>query len=190
MLSLWLNKAEFVCLCKILFRKICSYFQVTHLNKYTLLCLGIYFPSNKLVRLSGLMSYCKQHFFFLLNKQEFVKPCPCLHRNGLLIRPLSCSLIFKMLCAQWAQKLASVTSEDALGEDYFLWNSFLFFSWWIWKSHSNKIMYLFMADLGLIVAYGLFPSCGKQGLLFLVIYRLLSVVTSFVVEQGLRLRAQ
>ena len=109
-----------------------------------------------------------------------------------LLGPLPCSLIFKMLCAQWAQKLASVTSEDAVGEYYFLWNSFLSF----FPDESGsltliKIIYLFIYGWsGSYCGIWAFPSCGKQGLLFLVIYRLLSVVTSLVVEQGLRLRAQ
>ena len=46
-------------------------------------------------------------------------------------------------------------------------------------------IYLFMAVLGLRCFTWAFSSCGERGLLFIVVRRLLIVVASLVVEQGL-----
>ena len=45
-------------------------------------------------------------------------------------------------------------------------------------------IYLFLAVLGLCCAWD-FSSCGKRGLLFVAVFRLLFAVTSLVAEQGL-----
>ena len=46
-------------------------------------------------------------------------------------------------------------------------------------------IYLFLAVLGLCCCRRAFSSCGKQGLLFLVVCGLLIVVASLAVEHGL-----
>ena len=46
-------------------------------------------------------------------------------------------------------------------------------------------IYLFLAALGLRFYARAFSSCGKQGLLFVVVHGLLTVVASLVVEHGL-----
>ena len=46
-------------------------------------------------------------------------------------------------------------------------------------------IYLFLAASGLHCCVGAFSSCGKQGLLFVVVHRLLIVVASLVEEHGL-----
>ena len=46
-------------------------------------------------------------------------------------------------------------------------------------------IYLFLAALGLCCCAGAFSSCGKQGLLFVAVRRLLIAVVSLVVEHGL-----
>ena len=46
-------------------------------------------------------------------------------------------------------------------------------------------MYLFLAVLGLHCCTRVFSSCGEQGLLFLVVRRLLIAVASLVAEHGL-----
>ena len=45
-------------------------------------------------------------------------------------------------------------------------------------------IYLFLAALGLRCCVRAFCSCGKQGLLFIVVHGLLIVVASLVVEHG------
>ena len=49
----------------------------------------------------------------------------------------------------------------------------------------NLFTYLFLAALGLRCCARAFSSCGKQGLLFVVVPGLLIAVTSLVVEHGL-----
>ena len=49
----------------------------------------------------------------------------------------------------------------------------------------NLFIYLFMAALGLCCCAQAFSSCGEQGLLFVVMHRLLIAVASLVVEHGL-----
>ena len=49
----------------------------------------------------------------------------------------------------------------------------------------NKFIYLVFAALGLCFCAQAFSSCGEQGLLFVVVRRLLIVVASLVVEHGL-----
>ena len=46
-------------------------------------------------------------------------------------------------------------------------------------------MYLFLAALGLGCCEPTFSSCSEQGLLFVVVRRLLIVVASLVVDHGL-----
>ena len=46
-------------------------------------------------------------------------------------------------------------------------------------------IYLFLAALGLHCCMQAFSSCGEQGLLFVVVRRLLIVVASLVAEHGL-----
>ena len=46
-------------------------------------------------------------------------------------------------------------------------------------------IYLFLAVLGLHCCARAFPSCGEQGLLFVAVHRLLTVVASLVVAHGL-----
>ena len=46
-------------------------------------------------------------------------------------------------------------------------------------------IYLFLAVLGLCCCVGAFSSCGEQGLLFIVVCRLLIAVASLVAEHGL-----
>ena len=48
-----------------------------------------------------------------------------------------------------------------------------------------KFIYLFLAALGLCCCMQAFSSCGKRGLLFVAVRRLLIAVASFVVEHGL-----
>ena len=48
-----------------------------------------------------------------------------------------------------------------------------------------KIYYLFLVALGLCCCARAFSSCGKQGLLFVVVRRLLTAVASLVAEHGL-----
>ena len=48
-----------------------------------------------------------------------------------------------------------------------------------------KLIYLFLAALGLHCCARAFSSCGEQGLLFVVVHGLLIVVASLVVEHGL-----
>ena len=50
------------------------------------------------------------------------------------------------------------------------------------------LIYLFLAALGLRCCVQAFSSCGKQGLLFVVVCRLLIVVASLVAEHGLQVR--
>ena len=47
-------------------------------------------------------------------------------------------------------------------------------------------MYLFLATLGLCCCARAFSSCGKWGLLFVVVHGLLIAVASLVVEHGLQ----
>ena len=47
------------------------------------------------------------------------------------------------------------------------------------------LIYLFLAALGLCCSMRAFSSCGEQGLLFVVVRGLLTVVASLVVEHGL-----
>ena len=49
----------------------------------------------------------------------------------------------------------------------------------------NLFIYLFLAALGLRCCARAFSSCGKQGLLFFVVRRLLIVMASHVAEQWL-----
>ena len=49
----------------------------------------------------------------------------------------------------------------------------------------NLFIYLFLAALGLRCCAGAFSSCGKQGLLFVVVRGLLIAVASLVEEHGL-----
>ena len=49
----------------------------------------------------------------------------------------------------------------------------------------NKFIYLFLAALGLCCCTQSFSSFGKRGLLFVVVHRLLIVVSSLVAEHGL-----
>ena len=49
----------------------------------------------------------------------------------------------------------------------------------------NKFIYLFLAVLGLRCCVRAFSSCSEQGLLFVVVRRLLTVVASLVAEHGL-----
>ena len=51
----------------------------------------------------------------------------------------------------------------------------------------NLFIYLFLAALGLSCCARAFSSCGKWGLLFVAVRRLLIKVASLVVEQGSRL---
>ena len=46
-------------------------------------------------------------------------------------------------------------------------------------------IHLFLAVLGLCCCVRAFSSCGEQGLLFIVVHRLLIAVASLVVEHGL-----
>ena len=48
-----------------------------------------------------------------------------------------------------------------------------------------KLIYLFLAALGLHCCMQAFSSCGEQGLLFVVVGGLLIAVVSLVVEHGL-----
>ena len=48
-----------------------------------------------------------------------------------------------------------------------------------------KFIYLFLAALGLHCCTWAFSSCGEQGLLFVVVRRLLIVVASLVAEHRL-----
>ena len=48
-----------------------------------------------------------------------------------------------------------------------------------------KFIYLFLAASGLRCCARAFSSCGKQGLLFLVVHGLLTAVASLVAEHGL-----
>ena len=51
----------------------------------------------------------------------------------------------------------------------------------------NKFIYLFfMVTLGLQCCVQAFSSCGEQGLLFIVVHRLLIAVASLVVQQRLQ----
>ena len=47
------------------------------------------------------------------------------------------------------------------------------------------IYYLFLAALGLCCCARAFSSCGKKGLLFIVVHRLLTAVASLVAEHAL-----
>ena len=47
------------------------------------------------------------------------------------------------------------------------------------------IYFLFLGVLGLHCCAQAFSSCGEQGLLFVVVYRLLTVVASLASEHGL-----
>ena len=49
----------------------------------------------------------------------------------------------------------------------------------------NLFIYLFLAALGLCCCVQAFSSCSEQGLLFVVVRRLLIAVASLVVEHGL-----
>ena len=49
----------------------------------------------------------------------------------------------------------------------------------------NLFIYLFLAALGLHCYARAFSSCGEQGLLFVVVRRLLIAVASLVAEHGL-----
>ena len=49
----------------------------------------------------------------------------------------------------------------------------------------NTFVYLFLALLGLPSWVQAFFSCGKQGLLFVAVLRLLTAVASLVAEHGL-----
>ena len=49
----------------------------------------------------------------------------------------------------------------------------------------NLLIYLFLAALGLRCCVQAFPICGKQGLLFVAVRRLLIAVASLVAEHGL-----
>ena len=59
---------------------------------------------------------------------------------------------------------------------FFLINSLLFI---------YLCIYLFLAVLGLCCCSRVFPSCGEQGLLFIVVRGLLIAVASLVAEHGL-----
>ena len=48
-----------------------------------------------------------------------------------------------------------------------------------------KLMYLFLAALGLRCCAWAFSSCSEWGLLFVVVCRLLTTVVSLVAEHGL-----
>ena len=52
----------------------------------------------------------------------------------------------------------------------------------------NKLINLFLAVLGLCCCTWAFSSCGKTGLLFVVVRGLLIAVASLVAEQGLKAR--
>ena len=57
-----------------------------------------------------------------------------------------------------------------------------------WNLFFHKFIYLFvlfMAVLGLCCCAQAFSSCGEQGLLFVAVRRLLTVVASLVVEHRL-----
>ena len=49
----------------------------------------------------------------------------------------------------------------------------------------NSFIYLFLAVLCLHCCVRAFSSCGKRGILFVVVRRLLTAVASLVVEHGL-----
>ena len=49
----------------------------------------------------------------------------------------------------------------------------------------NLFIYLFLVALGLCCCARAFSSCGEQGLLFIAVRRLLTVVASLVAERGL-----
>ena len=49
----------------------------------------------------------------------------------------------------------------------------------------NLFIYLFLAALGLCCCAQAFSSCGEQGLLFIVVCKLLMAVASRVAEHGL-----
>ena len=49
----------------------------------------------------------------------------------------------------------------------------------------KKIIYLFLAELGLCCCTWAFSSCGEWELLFIAVCRLLTAVASLVVEHGL-----
>ena len=49
----------------------------------------------------------------------------------------------------------------------------------------NKLIYLFLAALGLRCCPRAFSSCGEWGLLFVVVRGLLTAVASLVAEHGL-----
>ena len=49
----------------------------------------------------------------------------------------------------------------------------------------NLFIYLFLVALGLCCCARAFSSCGEQGLLFVAVRRLLTVVASLVAERGL-----
>ena len=51
-----------------------------------------------------------------------------------------------------------------------------------------KLIYLFLAVLGLCCCTRAFSSCGERGLLFVVVRRLLLAVASLVAEHGLQAR--
>ena len=54
-----------------------------------------------------------------------------------------------------------------------------------WFSLKNKFIYLFLVVLGLRCWAQAFSSCGKWGLLFIAVRRLLIAVASLVAEHGL-----
>ena len=56
---------------------------------------------------------------------------------------------------------------------------------WVFLFFFFKYIYLFLAALGLRCPAQAFSSCGERGLLFFAVHRLLIVVASPVVEQGL-----
>ena len=49
----------------------------------------------------------------------------------------------------------------------------------------HYFIYLFIAALGLCCCTQAFSSCGKQGLLFIALHRLLIEVAFLIVEHGL-----
>ena len=60
--------------------------------------------------------------------------------------------------------------------------------WWLGKENGCTLFFfliLFLAALGLRCCVRAFSSCGEQGLLFIVVCRLLIAVTSLVVKHGL-----
>ena len=69
-----------------------------------------------------------------------------------------------------------------LDEMYYLILPFYLF---IFNIFIYLFIYLFMAVMGLRCCAWAFCSCGKRGLLFVVVRRLLIVVASLVVEHGL-----